>query len=164
MRTYRMILATLTALLALVTGTMAIVLSVPVQAQQHTPDSQGTIKVGPEERSRPGPNNEPQIEVCILVVQGFSMDASSGTLKVTSWPPNSDAGTVVINDTWSGTPAVNGKGFDFTKTYNPFPDPHPTGERRHFKVEVTQEGRSGVKDKVFWITCPAPPSTPTRVQ
>jgi hypothetical protein len=92
--------------------------------------------------------NDPHVD-CPFYVEGFNMDASSGTLVIKSWPPTGDK-SVVLSDTWTadaGTPAnhfLNG------------PYSLPSG---HYKLFVSDTQHD--KHKVFWVDCPSETTSTT---
>lgn len=94
------------------------------------------------------PNNDPHV-ACPFYVEGFNMNATSGTLVIKSWPPTGDK-SVVVDTTWTadaGTPAhhfLNG--------------PYSL-DSGHYKLFVSDSLND--KHKVFWVDCESTTTTGT---
>ena len=108
-----------------------------------TPDNQGTIKV-----HNPGDvgdeSNDPHVG-CSFFVEGFNMEAASGTLVIKSWPPTGDM-SVVVDTTWAADDDEDA-GHHFLN------GPYSLGDG-HYKVFVSDEQHD--KMKTFWVECQQP--------
>lgn len=107
-----------------------------------TDDNQGDIKVhSPDGTGEPA--NEPHVG-CSFFIEGFNMEAASGTLVIRSWPPTNEGNTtVVLNTTWTADDQeVEGHHF----LAGPF-----TLAAGHYKVFASDVRHD--KMKVFWVDC-----------
>ncbi|HUR63730.1 MAG TPA: hypothetical protein VM241_04530 [Candidatus Thermoplasmatota archaeon] len=131
-------------------------LATPAMATQPCPDedtsdacnNSGTVKVHTI-NDLGSPSNDPHVD-CPFYVEGFNMNASSGTLVIKAWPPTGDK-TVVVNDTW----AMDDPDQDNHHFLNG-PYTLPTG---HYKLSVSDTLND--KHKVFWVDCEQTTTTGT---
>jgi hypothetical protein len=114
-----------------------LLLAMPASA---TPDNQGTIKVH-EAGSLGDESNDPHV-VCSFYVEGFNMQASSGSLVIDQHAPTGSAN--VVTTTWTANDVV-GDGFaDHHFLNGPF-----SLAAGHYKVFVGDEQHD--KMKTFWV-------------
>ncbi len=103
----------------------------------------------PGHLSDPGHENDPHI--CGLVdIYGNGLADPTGSFDVVAWPPTGDGSTVVASGPWN---------YDQTLGGNQVIAGPLSLAQGHYKLMLSQDPR---KAKVFWTTCPKPPSpTPT---
>jgi hypothetical protein len=149
-------LALTTALLLL--GGALIALATPVLADPPTCDdgnndtpecnNSGDVKVHTA-NDIGSPENDPHVD-CPFFVEGFNMNASSGTLVIKSWPPTGDK-SVVLSDTWTATDPDQDNHHFLNGPYS-----LPAG---HYKLFVSDTQHD--KHKVFWVDCEETTTTTT---
>ncbi|MEA3204218.1 MAG: hypothetical protein QOI63_1898 [Thermoplasmata archaeon] len=84
--------------------------------------------------------NDPHV-ACPFYVEGFNMNATSGTLVVKSWPPTGNM-SEVLSDTWTADAGVPASHF-LNGPYS-----LPSGHYKLFVSDVQHD-----KHKVFWVDC-----------
>ena len=128
---------------AIAIGTLALVgfIAVPLAAAN---GNSGIVKVhDPADNGKM--RNDPHVG-CSFFVEGFGMDADSGTITIRVWQPTSDTGNVVLSANWSADGTADSQG-DHHFLEGPFS--LPSG---HYKVFVS-DSDGHTKTKVFWVDC-----------
>jgi len=107
----------------------------------------GDVKIHNSTTAVTDQRNEPH--VCVFYLDAFNFDsAQSVTWQIKSWPPTGSRSVVA-----SGALALDGAGNGHTADMS-----LPNG---HYKLFWNFAGEKGfAKQKVFWVTCPAPSSSP----
>jgi hypothetical protein len=95
------------------------------------------------------PENDPHVD-CPFFVEGFNMDAESGTLVIKSWPPTGNK-TVVLADEWTMDDNTTDSHHFLNGPYS-----LPSG---HYKLFVSDTQHD--KMKVFWVDCEETTTTGT---
>ncbi|HEX2066124.1 MAG TPA: hypothetical protein VHI93_04855 [Candidatus Thermoplasmatota archaeon] len=151
----RRTLPTTTAFL-LLGGLLLVALATPVAATHPCPpedmsddcNNNGTVKVHTE-GSLGSPENDPHVG-CPFFVEGFNMDAASGTLTIKAWPPTGDT-SVVLTVNWTAD-EESSEADSHHFVAGPFT--LPSG---HYKLFVSNTMHD--KMKVFWVECEEAPTT-----
>jgi hypothetical protein len=116
------------------------------------PNNAGDVKVKNPDNTG-SPENHPHVG-CTFFVEGFNMEASSGTITFKAWPPTGDM-TVVhatgANESWTSDGANDQGNHHFVSGPYSLPDTHTHVQGTHYKVFVTDEKHD--KMKVFWVKC-----------
>lgn len=107
----------------------------------------GTVKIHQSTTPVTDRRNEPH--VCVFYLDGFGFDADqSVSWQIKSWPPTGNR-TVVASGALTLGSDGDGRTGDMTL---------PDG---HYKLLWNFNGENGfAKQKVFWVACPAPATTP----
>lgn len=97
--------------------------------------------------------NDPHVG-CSFFVEGFNMDATSGTITFEAWPPTGNMTIVHASgaaETWTADD-TNAQGHHhFVSGPYSLPDTHTHIQGTHYKVFVSNDNHD--KMKVFWVKC-----------
>lgn len=126
----------------LATGLTALAILAMLAAPVQATSNEGTVKVK-DGTDTGGKDNEPHVG-CTFSIEGFGMEASSGTLHVDSWPPTGDK-TTVLTDNWTADGTTG-------KDANHFVAGPYSLKSGHYKVFVSN-APGHEKMKVFWVDC-----------
>jgi hypothetical protein len=108
--------------------------------------------------------NQPHVG-CAFFVEGFNMDATSGTITFQVWPPSGDGSVVHATGapgSWQADDTNAQGNHHFVSGPFHLPAMGDAHEGTHYKVTVSDTRH--VKTKVFWTQCettPTPPTGPT---
>lgn len=112
------------------------------------PGDNGTVKIHRSGTPVTDPRNQPH--VCSFYLDAFGFDAAqSVSWQIKSWPPTGDR-TVVASGALTLDSSGDGHTGDMTLSNG------------HYKLFWNFQGEHGfAKQKVFWVSCPAPTPPPT---
>jgi hypothetical protein len=130
-------------------GSLALCLAGTGQAATYVKGGDnGTVKIHSSTTPVTDPRNEPH--VCVFYLDAFGFDpGQSVSWQIKSWPPTGDRSVVA-----SGVQVLDSNGGGHTGDMT-----LPNG---HYKLFWNFAGEHGfAKQKVFWVACAAPTTTPT---
>lgn len=144
----------------------------PAQAQTppgDPPGNNGTLKIVAGDLSEPDPDNQPQLDGCLVWLQFFGYDLNQqAIITFQAIPPTGEAQLLSHTAVISDDPAGGGQDLDATLSYNLSAalngltaDPD-----RGYHITVTSDtvgAPGGAKQKVFWMRCGATPPGVLRV-
>jgi hypothetical protein len=130
-------------------GSLALCVAGTGEAATHVKGGDnGTVKIHSSTTPVTDPRNEPH--VCVFYLDAFGFDpGQSVSWQIKSWPPTGDRAVVA-----SGMQALDSSGDGHTGDMT-----LPNG---HYKLFWNFTGEHGfAKQKVFWVACAVPTTTPT---
>ncbi|MEA3190145.1 MAG: large repetitive protein [Thermoplasmata archaeon] len=122
-----------------------VLFATPTSAHGHA----GDVKVHDEETADPPTRNIPHVDCEDFWIEGFNMNAGTGSFEIFSWPPTGDM-TMVLDGEWTADTGDDEEGFHFLS--GPY-----TLAAGHYRLEVTEDdGKDSTKNKMFWVEECAP--------